>query len=135
MIKGINHITLAVKDFETSFSFYKDILGVRPVVKWKSGAYLTAGDTWIALHQDPTVSEAERPDYSHIAFSCSSSDFEALKAKLLKYGCVQWSENVSEGDSFYFLDPDGHKFEIHVGDLQSRLKHMADHPWDRFAYY
>lgn len=135
MIKGINHITLAVKDFETSFEFYKEILGVRPVVKWKNGAYLTVGDTWIALHQDPAVTEAERPDYSHIAFSCSSSDFKALKAKLMNYGCIQWSENVSEGDSFYFLDPDGHKFEIHVGDLQSRLKHMADHPWDRFEYY
>ena len=45
MINGINHITLAVKDVEKSFEFYKDILSLKPVVKWKNGAYLTAGDT------------------------------------------------------------------------------------------
>ena len=45
MINGINHITLAVKDVEKSFEFYKDILSLKPVVKCKNGAYLTAGDT------------------------------------------------------------------------------------------
>ena len=135
MIKGINHITLAVKNVEKSFEFHKDILGFKPVAKWNSGAYLTAGDTWIALIQDSKVLEAKRLDYSHIAFNCTSSDFQALKNRLLDYGSVKWSENESEGDSFYFLDPDGHKFEIHVGDLQSRLKEMQDNPWDTFEYY
>ena len=96
MIKGINHITLAVKDVEKSFEFYKDILGLKPVVKWKNGAYLTSADTWLALNQDSKVSEAKRPDYSHIAFSCNNSDFQALKSKLLDLGCVEWSENKSE---------------------------------------
>ena len=50
MINGINHITLAVKDVEKSFEFYKDILSLKPVAKWENGAYLTAGDTWIALN-------------------------------------------------------------------------------------
>ena len=126
MINGINHITLAVKDVEKSFEFYKGILGLKPVAKWKNGAYLTAGDTWIALNQDSKVSEAKRPDYSHIAFTCTSSDYQALKSCLLDYGSVEWSENESEGDSFYFLDPDGHRLEIHVGNLQSRSKEMQD---------
>ena len=64
MIKGINHITLAVKNIDKSFEYYKDILGLKPVAKWKNGAYLAAGDTWIALNQDSKVSEAKRPDYS-----------------------------------------------------------------------
>ena len=89
MIKGINHITLAVKDVEKSFEFYKDILGLKPVAKGKNGAYLTAGDTWIALNQDSKVLEVKRPDYSHIALNCTSSDFQALKSQLLDYGCAE----------------------------------------------
>jgi catechol 2,3-dioxygenase-like lactoylglutathione lyase family enzyme len=135
MINGINHITLAVKDVQKSFKFYKDVLSLQPVAKWKNGAFLTAGNTWIALNQDSKVSEAKRPDYSHIAFTCTSTDFQTLKSRLLDYGSVQWSENNSEGNSFYFVDPDGHKFEIHVGDLQSRLKEMQDNPWGTFEYY
>ncbi|OHD71025.1 MAG: glutathione transferase [Spirochaetes bacterium RBG_16_49_21] len=135
MIKGLNHITFAVNNLEKSFAFYKDILGLKPIAKWQNGAYFTTGNTWIALNQDSKVSEARRPDYSHIAFTCTASDFQALKAKLVDHGCKKWSENKSEGDSFYFLDPDGHKLEIHVGDLQSRLKEMQDNPWDMFEYY
>jgi len=135
MIKGINHITLAVKDVEKSFEFYKNILDLKPIAKWKNGAYLTASDTWFALVQDSKVLEIKCHDYSHIAFSCTNSDFQALKYQLIDYGCVEWSENESEGDSFYFLDPDGHKFEIHVGDLKSRLKEMKRNPWDTFEYY
>ena len=112
MIKGINHITLAVNNIETSFEFYKDILGFNPVVKWKNGAYLTAGNTWIALNQDSSILKAGRPDYSHIALSCSVTDFPALRSKLINYGCVKWSENTSEGNSFYFLDPDGILLEL-----------------------
>lgn len=93
MIKGINHITLAVKDVEKSFVFYKDILGLKPIAKWKNGAYLTAADIWFALNQDTKVSEAKRSDYSHIAFTCDRSEFYDLKAKLYNYGCLEWSKN------------------------------------------
>lgn len=34
-----------------------------------------------------------------------------------------------EGASFYFLDPDGHKLEVHVGDLQSRLATCRHKPY------
>ena len=36
----INHITLAVSDVERSFRFYRDLLGLTPVMKGKAGAYL-----------------------------------------------------------------------------------------------
>lgn len=111
------------------------MLGLRPVAKWKNGAYFKAGDTWIALNYEERVKISVRNDYSHIAFTCPESEFLQLKTKLLNYGCWEWSENESEGESFYFTDPDGHKLEIHVGDLDSRLKEMHDNPWGSFEYY
>ncbi|MFB9570701.1 hypothetical protein ACFFRS_27370, partial [Saccharopolyspora hordei] len=35
-----------------------------------------------------------------------------------------WKANRSEGASLYILDPDGHKLELHLGDLASRLAHF-----------
>ena len=135
MIENINHITLAVENVERSFLFYREILGLRPIAKWKNGAYFNAGDTWFALNQDPKVSKAVRNDYSHIAFTCSHTDFEPLRKKILSCGSVEWSENSSEGDSFYFTDPDGHHLEIHVGDIHSRLADMQKNPRDDIEYY
>lgn len=135
MIKGINHITLAVNDVNKSFRFYTTILNLKPIAKWDQGAYLTAGDTWIALNKDPKVSKTKRSDYSHIAFTCYESDFNSLKSKLLANNCKEWSKNKSEGNSFYFVDPDGHRCEIHVGDLQSRLTELHKKPWSKIEFF
>jgi catechol 2,3-dioxygenase-like lactoylglutathione lyase family enzyme len=55
MITGVNHITLAVRNTEESFSFYTQVLGCQPVARWPQGAYLLAGNLWLALHQDQQV--------------------------------------------------------------------------------
>ena len=68
------------------------------------------------------------PTYDHIAFTVSASDYQALCARLIDAGAQQWQENHSEGDSFYFVDPDGHKLEIHVADLESRLAALRRTP-------
>jgi len=121
MVTGLNHITFAVLDLARSFDFYVRVLGCKPEARWENGAYLTAGDTWLALLQSVEPEAIVRHDYSHIAFTCVPEDFPRLSKAITDAGCTAWSENVSEGDSHYFLDPDGHKLEIHVGDLQSRL--------------
>jgi predicted enzyme related to lactoylglutathione lyase len=33
MINGINHITISVKNIDSAFLFYKDILYLKPVIK------------------------------------------------------------------------------------------------------
>ena len=48
MINGVNHITFAVKDLKESIKFYKDLLGLKLVAHWDKGAYLLAGNMWIA---------------------------------------------------------------------------------------
>lgn len=135
MVKGINHITFAVADINASFNFYTSVLGLKPVARWDKGAYLKTDEFWIALNVDQNINKMKQPDYSHVAFTCTKSDFPEMKARILEYGCIEWSKNVSEGESLYFLDPDGHKLEIHVGDLESRLKEMKMNAWAEFEFY
>lgn len=135
MITGINHITISVSDVGRSFAFYTDTLGLRAVARWSTGAYLQAGPTWVALVQERGVAHAVRPDYSHIALTVPPKSFQSAAAALDAAGAPSWKGNTSEGESRYFLDPDGHKLEIHATDLEDRLASMRRHPWDRIEFY
>ncbi|HBD80388.1 MAG TPA: hypothetical protein DC039_07090, partial [Leclercia adecarboxylata] len=67
--------------------------------------------------------------YLHYAFSVEPEHFYAVAQKLKYAGVTVWKENKSEGASFYFLDPDGHKLELHVGDLAARLAACREKPY------
>lgn len=127
MIKGLNHITLAVRHLSISFDFYKDILGFQPLCRWPKGAYFLAGDLWFCLFEDSEASPGG--GYTHIAFSVSIEEFPSMVDRLKKTDVLIWKKNLSEGDSLYFLDPDGYQLELHVGDWLSRLAHKKEHPW------
>ena len=126
MIKALNHITLAVQDLDTSLKFYTDILDFKADARWDKGAYLHLGDLWLCLAVGKV---SAREDYSHIAFSIQADDFTAFSDKLKENQVPLWKINKSEGESIYFLDPDRHKLEAHVGDLQSRLSSLRDNPY------
>ncbi len=135
MITGVNHITLSVRDVAESFAFYTQVLGFRPVAKWPKGAYLLAGDTWLALVLDEHVRESILPEYTHIAFTVSSEDFERLSARVKRSGAEIWQENRSEGASLYFVDPNGHKLEIHASDLETRIRTANENPWEGVEFF
>lgn len=130
MISGLNHITLAVKDLDRSFAFYKNVLGFEPLMKHSRGAYFLAGDLWFCLDLDDATRPGPLPEYTHIAFTVVDSDFGRMAEKLNSHNVTIWKENKSEGASLYFLDPDGHKLEIHVGDWRSRLQSIREKPWN-----
>jgi catechol 2,3-dioxygenase-like lactoylglutathione lyase family enzyme len=127
-VRGLNHVTLAVRDLDRALRFYVDRLGSRLRARWTRGAYLEAGSLWLCLELD----EGARPsvDDSHIAFTVDATEFAALAHGILGSGASIWKENRSEGASLYFCDPDGHKLEIHVGDLRSRLQACRDLPYE-----
>lgn len=127
MITGINHLTLAVSDLERSLRFYRDLLGCPLLVKWPEGAYLTAGNLWIALIVDGDVRRGPLPEYTHVALSVTRENLAILEERIRKSGTTIWQQNTSEGDSLYFLDPDGHKLELHVGGLAERLAWLKSH--------
>lgn len=133
-LEGINHVTLAVRDLERALRFYVDILGCRLRARWARGAYLDVGALWICLELDARA-WSERLDDSHVAFAVNSAAFAIAAETIRKSGAVIWKENRSEGDSIYFRDPDGHKLELHVGDLESRLKSCRARRYDGMEFF
>ncbi|MEM8743382.1 MAG: VOC family protein [Pseudomonadota bacterium] len=123
-IKGVNHITLAVRDLDAAVAFYEGVLGLELRKRWPGGAYLEAGDFWICLSPDDATRSEPHPDYTHLAFDVDDHTFDAIAERITDAGARVWKDNRSEGRSHYFLDPDGHKLELHVGTLQSRLDAM-----------
>lgn len=132
MITGLNHMSLSVSDLDKSFIFYKEVLGFKPLVKWPGGAYLLAGETWFCLFPSTKVKVDE--SYTHFAFSVDEEVFKSLSERI-QSSTKLWQDNVSEGDSLYFLDPDGYRLEIHVGDWQSRLATKKANPWPNAEFY
>lgn len=82
MITGLNHITLAVKNIEASFAFYRDVLGFIPLCKWEGSAYFLVGDPtqlgalWFCLDRD--ANRQETTCSTHYAFSVLPEDFTAM---------------------------------------------------------
>lgn len=125
MITGLNHITLAVRNIEKSFDFYRNVLGFKPLCKWKGSAYFLVGDPddpyalWFCLDRD---SRRDTTSCStHYAFSVSAEDFDSLSERIIASGAQLYKQNTSPGESLYFLDPDGHKLEIHTGNWHTRI--------------
>lgn len=127
MISGINHVNLSVTHMDRSFNFYTEILGFKPLCKSEGSAYLLAGEMgdprqlWVSLDLDRLKKRIPSPCNTHLAFSVSVSDFDKIAKKIIESGAILFKENTSPGQSLYFLDPDEHKLEIHVGTLQERL--------------
>ncbi len=139
MITSINHITLAVRDIERAFAFYRDVLGLKPLAKWDNGAYFLVGASeqvfWFCLNVD----EKHQPDpgYTHYAFSVDQENFEPMSVKIIDSGAQIFKDNTSPGSSLYFLDPDGHKLEIHVGDWHNRIEAKKAQPgqWKNVEWF
>jgi catechol-2,3-dioxygenase len=136
MIGGINHVTLSVTDLESSFEFYKNVLGFRPLAKRRNkSAYFLSGSSWVALVVDPSKSSEVPKHYAHIAFSVERSGFREVASRIIDSGAKIWQENSSPGESLYFLDPSGNKLEIHAGDWRSRLKWLRENPSPEVEVY
>lgn len=135
MLTGLNHLTLAVRDLERSVDFYQRLLEFRLCARWDAGAYLSLGDLWLCLSLDPLKSSQPAPDCTHCAFSIAQGDFDQFLQRLREHGVPEWRQNRSEGASLYFLDPDSHKLEAHVGGLASRLAQCRVQPYAGMRFF
>ena len=112
----------SVVDIEESFRFYSEVLGFRPVMRSSFSAYLLAGSLWLALKTGLPEPLPDSTDYTHVAFDVDPARFDAVASRLRDHGVREWQSNSTEGDSIYFFDPNGHKLEIHAGDLAQRVR-------------
>ena len=135
MIAGINHVTLSVSNLEKSFNFYTQILGCKPLAKWKRGAYLLAGNLWLCLSFEHNTGRQISSEYTHIAFAVSPEEFNKYLQNITQLNLKLWKENTSEGDSLYILDPDEHKLELHVGNWQTRLAAIKQQPYEEMIFF
>ncbi|WP_213937366.1 fosfomycin resistance glutathione transferase [Pseudomonas sp. dw_612] len=135
MLTGLNHLTLAVTDLNRSVAFYQNLLQLRLDATWDTGAYLSLPGLWLCLSHDPSRNAEPAADYTHYAFTLSAADFLPFVERLRSAGVKEWRDNRSEGASFYFLDPDGHKLEVHVGDLASRLEACRQRPYAGMKFF
>lgn len=133
MLTGLNHLTLAVTDLTRSLDFYCQLPGLRLHARWDNGAYFSCGELWLCLSVDAEVTE--KTDYTHYAFTVAAEDFSAVETSLSHLGAVIWKANKSEGESLYFLDPDGHKLELHVGALAQRLAACREKPYAGMVFF
>lgn len=135
MLTGLNHLTLAVTDLNRSVAFYRDLLQLQLSATWDIGAYLSLPGLWLCLSLDPLHESTPAADYTHYAFSLEAVDFLPFVERLRSANVREWRDNRSEGASFYFLDPDGHKLEAHVGSLASRLAACRQRPYARMKFF
>ena len=124
--QGFNHLTLTVKDLDQSLAFYQQLLGFSAQVRWAQGAYLSYGNCWLCL----ALGESQpSQDYSHVALSYDADALQAVRDNEAFQPLTLWQNNTSEGESIYIQDPDGHKLELHSGDLSSRLASLKHQPY------
>lgn len=128
-LRGINHLTLASSDVARSIRFYVDVLGCHLVAHWPTGAYLLAGNAWLAL-VGGTDETRPHADYSHIAFDAAPEALTEIGRRADAAGVRRWQDNWTEGDSLYLLDPADHRIEVHSTSLLDRLHDASQHPWD-----
>jgi glutathione S-transferase fosA5 len=135
LLIGLNHVTLSVSCLETSFDFYTQTLGCKPLARWKRGAYLLAGDLWLCLSVDVNLKSEMSSVYTHIAFTVSPAAFNYYRDHIEQLNLKLWQANTSEGDSLYILDPDNHKLELHVGNWQTRLAALKENPYEDMVFF
>jgi catechol 2,3-dioxygenase-like lactoylglutathione lyase family enzyme len=119
----VDHVVIAVSEWERSNAFYRDVLGAE-LVELEKGrfAYRLAGGQQLNVHgpgstPQPRAVDPVRPGNSDLCFVWDGSADEAA-AHLLAHGVtvelgpVPRQGALGVGTSVYFRDPDGSLLEL-----------------------
>lgn len=127
-IEGISHITFICKDLEKSMQMFKTIFNAEEV--YSSGdktfslskeKFINIAGLWIAIMEGEPVEKT----YNHVAFKVKEEDLSNFETKIRALNLTILpgrKRDAAEGNSLYFYDYDNHLFELHTGDLDTRLR-------------
>ena len=131
-IAGISHITLICANLEKSARLFCELFEAVEVYSSQERSFsiskekfFLVNDLWIALMEGSSVERS----YNHIAFRIQPEDIPIFenKIKALELEILPGrSRSPQEGQSIYFYDYDNHLFELHTGDLLTRLNYYRN---------
>jgi len=119
----LDHVVIAVSDWERSNAFYRDVLGVGLVeLEYGRTAYRLGDDHQLNVHgpgatPSPRAADPVRPGNSDLCFVWDGTSAEAvahLEAHevIVELGPVLRTGARGAGTSVYFRDPDGSLLEL-----------------------
>lgn len=122
-VTELGHVSLFVRDLESSARFYRDLLGLRETGRGKEGriVFLSAGvhhhDVSLELaRSDAQALPPGAPGLYHVAFCIGATRAELLTAKreAEQAGLVPFGEVDGATPCFCVRDPDGHTVELYA---------------------
>ncbi|HEV2614900.1 MAG TPA: FosX/FosE/FosI family fosfomycin resistance hydrolase [Gammaproteobacteria bacterium] len=130
-IQGLSHMTFICKDLNKMANLLKTIFNAQEIYSsdnknhsLSKEKFFNINNIWIAIMEG----EAVHKTYNHIAFKVNDEDLDMFKAKILSLGLEILpgrTRDKAEGNSLYFYDYDNHLFELHSGDLDTRLNYYS----------
>jgi catechol 2,3-dioxygenase-like lactoylglutathione lyase family enzyme len=120
---GLDHVVIAVSDYERSNAFYRDVLGAEIVaLDYGRVAYRLADGQQLNVHgpgatPNPRAVDPVRAGNSDLCFVWDGSADDAVAhlaahGVAVELGPVQRSGGRGTGTSIYFRDPDGSLLEL-----------------------
>lgn len=122
-IQALGHVVLKVRNLEHSIQFYRDILGMKEVARYRGAmVFFSFGSNHhdLALLQlGDHASQPEPTDIGlyHVAFKVGDSldELRACKAHLEQHGvAILGTSDHNVSQSLYIQDPDGIDIELYV---------------------
>jgi catechol 2,3-dioxygenase-like lactoylglutathione lyase family enzyme len=108
--RGINHVTIKVKDLSKSLEFYQRLFKFPRIEEGDQSYFLAMGSTFLSL--DAVGHEST---IDHFCIGIDGYDPQSTKQKLASFSV---DANIENGNQLYFHDPDGLKVQLSSADYQ-----------------